>query len=123
MNALQIGTDSEGGYLVPDEFERTLVDGLSENNIFRTLAHVIQTTSGDRKIPVVASHGSASWVDEEGSYKLEQSYKDKDDGTKELEILRHESSEVVGVRKMTKDRLLIKMQKSAKISVEQLISE
>ena len=25
MNALQIGTDSEGGYLVPDEFEKTLV--------------------------------------------------------------------------------------------------
>ena len=69
VNALQIGTDSEGGYLVPDEFERTLVSGLSENNIFRTLAHVIQTTSGDRKIPVVASHGSASWVDEEGAYK------------------------------------------------------
>jgi HK97 family phage major capsid protein len=69
VNALEIGTDSEGGYLVPDEFERTLVDALHENNIFRTLAHVIQTTSGDRKIPVVASHGSASWVDEEGSYK------------------------------------------------------
>ncbi len=28
MNALQIGTDSEGGYLVPDEFERTLVEAL-----------------------------------------------------------------------------------------------
>ena len=26
VNALQIGTDSEGGYLAPDEFERTLVD-------------------------------------------------------------------------------------------------
>lgn len=51
MNALQIGTDSEGGYLVPDEFERTLVEALEEQNIFRTLAHVIQTSSGDRKIP------------------------------------------------------------------------
>ncbi len=69
LNSLVIGTDSEGGYLVPDEFERTLVDGLQENNIFRGLAHVIQTTSGDRKIPVVASHGSASWVDEEGAYQ------------------------------------------------------
>ena len=69
VDALQIGTDTEGGYLVPDEFERTLVSGLSENNIMRTLAHVIQTTSGDRKIPVVASHGSASWVDEEGAYQ------------------------------------------------------
>ena len=67
MNALQVGTDSEGGYLVPDEFERTLVEALEEQNIFRTLAHVIQTSSGDRKIPVVASKGSASWVDEEGA--------------------------------------------------------
>ena len=25
-NALQVGTDSEGGYLVPDEFEHTLVE-------------------------------------------------------------------------------------------------
>ena len=66
-NALQIGTDSEGGYLVPDEFERTLVEALEEENIFRRLANVITTSSGDRKIPVVASKGTASWVDEEGS--------------------------------------------------------
>jgi len=66
-NALQIGTDSEGGYLVPDEFERTLVEALEEENIFRQLAHVITTTSGDRKIPVAASKGEASWVDEEGA--------------------------------------------------------
>jgi len=66
QNALQIGTDSEGGYLVPDEFERTLIEALEEENIFRTLAKVITTSSGDRKIPVVASKGSASWVDEEG---------------------------------------------------------
>lgn len=67
MNALQVGTDSEGGYLVPDEFEHTLVEALEEQNLFRTLAHVIQTSSGDRKIPVVASKGTASWVDEEGA--------------------------------------------------------
>jgi len=66
QNALQIGTDSEGGYLVPDEFERTLIEALEEENIFRTLAKVITTSSGDRKIPVVASKGTASWVDEEG---------------------------------------------------------
>ncbi len=66
-NALQEGTDSEGGYLVPDEFEKTLVEALEEENIFRKLAHVITTSSGDRKIPVVATKGSASWVDEEGT--------------------------------------------------------
>lgn len=66
MNSLQEGTDSEGGYLVPDEFERTLIESLEEENIFRKLAHIITTSSGDRKIPVVASKGTASWVDEEG---------------------------------------------------------
>jgi HK97 family phage major capsid protein len=66
QNALQIGTDSEGGYLAPDEFEATLIQALEEENIFRTIAKVITTSSGDRKIPVVASKGTASWVDEEG---------------------------------------------------------
>ena len=66
-NALQVGTDTEGGYLVPDEFERTLIEALEEENIFRQLATIITTSSGDRKIPVVATKGSASWVDEEGA--------------------------------------------------------
>ncbi len=66
-NALQIGTDTEGGYLVPNEFERNLVEALEEENIFRRLANVITTSSGDRKIPVVASKGTASWIDEEGA--------------------------------------------------------
>ena len=67
-NALQEGADSEGGYLVPDEFEHTLVMALEEENIFRKLAKVIRTSSGDRKIPVVTTHGSASWLDEEELY-------------------------------------------------------
>ena len=68
FNSLKIGADSEGGYLVPDEYERTLIDTLQEENIFRRLAHVISTESGDRKIPVVASKGTASWIDEEAAY-------------------------------------------------------
>ena len=68
MNALEEGVDTEGGYLVPDEFEHTLVEALEEENMFRSLAHVIQTSSGERKIPVVASKGSANWIDEEGPY-------------------------------------------------------
>ncbi|MDD4802292.1 MAG: phage major capsid protein [Syntrophomonas sp.] len=65
QNALQIGTDSEGGYLVPDEFETTLIQSLDEENIIRQLANVITTSFGDKKIPVVASKGTASWTDEE----------------------------------------------------------
>ena len=67
-NALEAGALSEGGYLVPDEFERTLIQGLLENGIVRAHAHVITTSSGLHKIPVVASHGTASWIDEEGAY-------------------------------------------------------
>lgn len=64
--SLTVGTDSEGGYLAPDEFERTLIEALEEENIMRGLAKIIKTSSGDRKIPVVASKGTATWVDEEG---------------------------------------------------------
>ena len=68
MDALQIGTDTEGGYLVPDEFERTLVSALEDENIFRSMAKVIQTSSGDRKIPLSTGHGEAKWIDEEGAF-------------------------------------------------------
>ena len=67
QNALQIGQDSEGGYLVPDEYEQQLVQALEEANVLRGLCHVINTSHGDRKIPVVASHGSAAWMDEESA--------------------------------------------------------
>ena len=69
-NDLQVGTDTEGGYLVPSEFERKLVEALTEENIFRQLATVIKTSSGDRKIPIVTSKGEAAWMDEEDAYKL-----------------------------------------------------
>ena len=67
-NVLSEGVDSEGGFLVPDEFENTLVQGLTENAIIRSHAHVLTTSNGLHKIPVVASHGSAAWIDENGAY-------------------------------------------------------
>lgn len=66
-NALQEGTDSEGGYLCPEEFEQTLINKLQEENVLRTMAKVIQTT-GDRKIPVVSSNSTAYLVEEEASF-------------------------------------------------------
>ena len=68
QNSLSIGVDTEGGYLVPDEYERRLVSALQEENIFRRLATIIKTSSGDRKIPVVTGHGEAAWMDENGAY-------------------------------------------------------
>jgi len=63
-NALNIGSDPQGGYLVPNEFERQLIMALQEQNIMRQISTIINTMYGERKIPVVAAHGSASWVDE-----------------------------------------------------------
>lgn len=65
-NSLKVGADSEGGYLVPDEFEKTLVQSLGRKRIVRDHAYVFQTNSGSHKIPVVTQKGSASWIDEEG---------------------------------------------------------
>ena len=69
-NALQVGEDSEGGYLCPDEFERKLISALEEENVFRPLATKIQTSSGDRKIPVITQKGEATWMEEEEAYTL-----------------------------------------------------
>ena len=69
---LHIGTDAEGGYLVPDEFERKLVEALEEESIFRQMATVIKTSNGDRKIPIVTSKGEAVWMDEEQHTSWEQ---------------------------------------------------
>ena len=63
-NALSVGEDSEGGFTVPDEFERKLVEALEGNNIFRGMATVIRTSSGTRKIPIAEDTGEASWIDE-----------------------------------------------------------
>ena len=66
INALQVGTDSEGGYLVPDEYERRLIDSLADANVLRGLCTTIRTEYGDRRIPLVTGHGTAAWVEEEG---------------------------------------------------------
>lgn len=67
-NTLTIGTDSDGGYLVPDEFENTIIEKLKDENIFRGLATIINTSSGDRKIPVSSSKGTAEWMDEGAAF-------------------------------------------------------
>ena len=62
-------TDSERlATLVPDEFEKTLIDSLQDENLVRQIANVITTSFGDKKIPVVASKGTADWTDEGSPY-------------------------------------------------------
>lgn len=65
---LAVGTDANGGYLVPDEFERKIIKGLEEQNIMRQLATVIPTSSGSREIPVESDYGTANWMGENEAY-------------------------------------------------------
>ncbi len=66
-NALQVGTSSEGGYLVPTEFETNLVKLLVNLDPIRAGATVI-TTASDRNIPIETSKGSFAYIAEEGAY-------------------------------------------------------
>lgn len=62
-NELSVGVDTDGGYLVPEEYDSRLIEGLEEENIFRKLGTTIKT-SGERKINIAGSKPAAAWVDE-----------------------------------------------------------
>ena len=67
-NALEEGEVAEGGYLVPDTFEHTPDPGAHRerrHSRSRPCDHHVWRPAQDS---VVALHGSASWIDEEGDY-------------------------------------------------------
>lgn len=65
-NVLQEGVDTDGGYLVPEEYNNRLIDVLDEENIMRKLGTRI-TTSGEHKINIAATKPAASWIEEGGA--------------------------------------------------------
>ena len=67
-NALQEGTSSEGGYLVPVEFERTLFRARDKVDPIFTLAGKLTLGALEKQVPYVSSEGAAALVAEEGSY-------------------------------------------------------
>ena len=62
-NILEEGKDENGGYLVPEEWDSRLIDKLTEENIFLSLATTI-TTSGEHKIYIAATKPAAAWIEE-----------------------------------------------------------
>ena len=66
-NVLSESVDQDGGYIVPEEFERDIVTGLDSANVIRSIAKVI-TTHNDRKIPIAVGHSSATWTAENDPY-------------------------------------------------------
>lgn len=70
ITALTKGTEAGtggGGYLVPVDYERTLIQALEDENVMRRRATVI-TTAAEKKIPVVTQHGTAAWIDETAAF-------------------------------------------------------
>ncbi len=90
-NALQVGELSEGGYTVPDEFDKQLIEGLEDENIMRGLVHIIRTGSGEHKIPIVASHGTGSWVEEE------QQIPESDDAFSQVTLTAHKFATMIRI--------------------------
>lgn len=67
--ALQVGTDSEGGYTVPDSFARQIVESMREFGVVNGLAtHITTGDNGDLQIPTVATNATAAWTAEEAGY-------------------------------------------------------
>ena len=71
QNSLTIGSDPNGGHLVPVEYDKQLVVAKQIYNEIRNFA-TVQSTSSDLNIPVEASQGTAEWMTEEESYTESQ---------------------------------------------------
>lgn len=65
-NVLQEGVDADGGYLVPEEYDKRLIDVLDSENIMRSLSTTI-TTAGQHKINIAATKPAAAWIEEGGA--------------------------------------------------------
>lgn len=65
-NLLQEGVDADGGYLVPEKYDKRIIDTLEEENIMRKLGTKI-TTSGQHKINIAAAKPAAAWIEEGGA--------------------------------------------------------
>ena len=67
LRALSEGTDTAGGYLVPDEWANQIIQARDEVNVMRQLATVVETSTGTFNLPTVTSQGTAAWTSEGAS--------------------------------------------------------
>lgn len=67
--ALQVGTDNEGGYTVPESWENRLIEQTREFGVIRNLATVITTATGSKiNIPTIATFPTAVLTAEEAGF-------------------------------------------------------
>jgi len=67
--ALQVNTDDEGGYTVPESWENRLIEQTREFGVIRNLATVITTATGAKiHVPTIATFPTAVLVAEEAGF-------------------------------------------------------
>lgn len=72
--AMQVGTDAEGGFTVPNDFYNQLVESEREFGVMRQLARIIVTgNSGDLEIPALDTRATAAWTAEEAPFTQSES--------------------------------------------------
>ena len=82
--ALNVSTDSAGGYLAPEQFSNELIRNLVEFSPVRQAARISNTTAGSVKFPKRTGNTTASWVSETASRSHSQPTFDQ------VEITAHE---------------------------------
>lgn len=90
LRAMSVGSDPDGGFLVPMEYEKSLMNFLKDITIMRGICRTLSLTS-DKTFPMVDSHGSAQWVDETGTYT------DSDEKFKAFSVSSHKEGTVIKV--------------------------
>lgn len=66
---LEKAVNTQGGYLIPIDYETTIIDKLYDANIMRQLGTVTRTSS-NAAIPMEGNLPTFSWIDELGNYGL-----------------------------------------------------
>ena len=67
QNALEVGTNTNGGFLVPQEWQRALIKDLAEIVVIRKYARATPTATL-QNLPIRTSRGQFGWLDESEDY-------------------------------------------------------
>lgn len=65
--AMQVGIDSDGGFIAPSEFSLTLIQFETNNSVMRRIARVLPMGSGEIEFAASLTRPSVGWVSETGS--------------------------------------------------------
>ncbi len=66
-NAMTVGTDADGGYIVPESYQKTVLMKLNTLGRTRGISNII-TTASTLNIPVQLAAPTFAWIAEEGAY-------------------------------------------------------